>query len=283
MKTIQLSAICALLLVWAGVAQAATDVKPAAITVVSVQGEARYSVDGQSWHPLVVGKILRAGAVVETAAGSSASLILSGTPVPVPQSDSSAPQSIGQLGVAPDPNLRGYETLKPMAQQNVVSMGPDTMLAVDKLTVIDTGVDTVGDTELDLRAGKIFVNAKKLSAGSQYIIKLPNGVAGIRGACFNLDVFGHCNCLFGQVVLSIIGPNGQPVLIPVVGGYSYNPTTGQLTNLSPIDTFLLRLFGYNTQTLFVQSISNSHDLTTIYISPQQGVNPKPTGGGGGGG
>jgi len=265
MKTIQLSAICALFLAWAGVASAATDVKPAAITVVSLQGEARYSVDGQSWHPLVVGKILHAGAVIETAAGSSANLILSGNPVPIPQSDSSAPQSIAQLGQAPDPNLRGYESYKPMAQQNVVSMGADTMLAVDKLTVIDTGVDTVGDTELDLRAGKVFVNAKKLSAGSQYIIKLPNGVAGIRGACFNLDVFGHCNCLFGQVVLSIIGPNGQPILIPVVGGYSYNPQTGQLTNLSPLDTLILKAFGYNTQTLYVQSIGTAHDLTIIYI------------------
>ena len=69
-----------------------------------------------------------------------------------------------------------------MVEQNVIRMWGNTVLAIDKLTQFDTGVQTVSDTELDLRAGRIFFNVKKMSATSQFIIKIPNGVAGIRGS-----------------------------------------------------------------------------------------------------
>ena len=61
-------------------AHAMNPIRPASVTVVSIQGQARYSVDGQSWHPLVAGKILHEKAVVETAAGSDCDLVISGTP-----------------------------------------------------------------------------------------------------------------------------------------------------------------------------------------------------------
>ena len=49
--------------------------------------------------------------------------------------------------------MRGLVTYKPSAEQNTVRMTGDTVLAIDKLTVSDTGVDSVSDTELDLRQG----------------------------------------------------------------------------------------------------------------------------------
>lgn len=272
MKKIQVLAVCFLSLALAGVVQAATYTKAAAITVVGVTGEARYSIDGQAWHPLVVGKILRAGAVIETAAGSSADLVLSGSPVPAPE-NTSAPQNMSDLTLAPDPNVRGYMSYKPMTQQNVIRLGAGTMLAVDKLTTFNTGLDTVGDTELDLRSGKIFVNVKKMSADSQYIVKLPNGVAGIRGSCGSIGADGSVEWLTGLIYLSLVGPDGRPHVVAIHGGFDYNPSTGEISNLSLHVENVLRAFGYYAETLVAQVVVQSPNIISVYISPTEGLRP----------
>lgn len=274
MRKIQLLAVCGLMVAWAVGARAMNDIKPAAVTVVDLQGQARYSVDGHSWHPLVTGKILRQGAVIETAAGSSCDLVLSGTPVPFVEKTAS-PVSSSSLAIAPDPYVRGFVSSKPMAQQNVIRMSGDSMLAIDKLTVIDTGADTVSDTELDLRAGKIFASVKKMSASSQYIIKLPNGVAGIRGSSGSLSADGSAQWLHGEIVISFIGSNGQPHVVVVHGGFEYNPQTGQILQLPKKAIAALERFGAYASTLFAQVFPIARDLTLVFISPTQGVLNQP--------
>ncbi len=68
---------------------------------------------------------------------------------------------------------------------------PNTTLGIDKLTITDTGADTVSDTELNLKKGKIFASVKKLSGASQYLIKLPSGIAGVRGTKFSISADGN--------------------------------------------------------------------------------------------
>jgi hypothetical protein len=274
MRKLQILAVCGLMVAWAFGASAMNDVKPAAVTVVNIQGQARYSVDGQTWHPLVTGKILHQGAIIETAAGSSCDLVLSGTPVPFAEKIS-APVNASALAIAPDPQIRGYVASKPMAQQNVIRMSGDTMLAVDKLTVVDTGADTVSDTELDLRAGKIFTSVKKMSASSQYIIKLPNGVAGIRGSSGSIAADGSAQWLHGEIVISFIGSNGQPHVVVVHGGFEYNPQTGQILQLPPKAIAALKRFGAYASTLYAQVYPVARDLTLVFISPTQGFNRNP--------
>lgn len=268
---------------WAVGARAMNDIKPASVTVVGVDGQARYSVDGRNWHPLVVGKILKEGAIIETAAGSSCDLVLSGSPVPITES-SSDPASASSLALAPDPNVRGYVASRPMAQQNVIRMSGSTMLAIDKLTVVNTGADSVSDTELDLRAGKIFASVKKMSASSQYIIKLPNGVAGIRGSEGQLSADGSAEWLKGEIVISFIGSNGQPHVVVVHGGFEYDPKTGQILHLPRKAIFALERFGAYASTLYSEVFPITPDLTLVFISPTLGVRqtaspPPPTGGG----
>jgi hypothetical protein len=269
MKKIQMLAAVGMLLVLIGVVRAQDFTKPASITVVNIQGQARYSIDGKNWHPLVVGKILRSGAVIETANGSTADLVLSGTPVPVPQT-SANPQSLPLVTMAPDPNVRGYMAYKPMAQQNVVHLASGTVLAVDQLTVINTGADTVGNTELDLRAGKIFFAVKKLSASSQYIIKLPNGVAGIRGAKGGAGANGWFAMLTGQAVVSTVGADGQSHMAVVNGGQGLDPQNGQVEPLGADVTSMLTEFFNGAQTIFDQISIFAVDLTQNHITPTQG-------------
>jgi hypothetical protein len=63
-------------------------------------------------------------------------------------------------------------------EQNTLRLWADTLLSVDKLTVTETGADVATDTQLDLKAGHIYGVVKKMSAGSKYEVKIPNGVAG---------------------------------------------------------------------------------------------------------
>jgi hypothetical protein len=105
------------------------------------------------------------------------------------------------------------------AQQNVVRLRPNTVLGIDKLFVEQTGADAVSDTQLDLRAGRIFCNVKKLSAASKYEIKLPNGVAGIRGTLTDIGV-DSIRVYLGSVVGSIYNAAGELITKPIMGGPS---------------------------------------------------------------
>ena len=107
-----------------------------------------------------------------------------------------------QIGPAPDAPVRGMTDYKPSVEQNVVRLSGNTTLKIDKLMVSDTGVDTVSDTELDLQKGRIFASVKKLNGASQYLVKIPNGIAGVRGTKFGLGADGMCAVIKNSVLLS---------------------------------------------------------------------------------
>jgi len=221
MKHIQIfisAVICGLVLTLAGSASAQQDSHPGWATVVRIVGEGSYSLGDGVWHPLVAGKILGAGAVIRTGHDATVDIVL-GKKILMPQADPLP----DRLSLAADANVRGYISYKPTAEQNAVRLTGDTVLAIDKLTVSDTGVDSVSDTELDLRQGGIYNSVKKLSGASQYLIKIPNGIAGVRGTLFYISATGRCIVYKNTVVLSMIGPNGKPITVVVGEGYQFDP------------------------------------------------------------
>jgi hypothetical protein len=226
MKYIQnvISAVfCGLVLTLTANAQAQS-IQPGVATVVRIVGDARYSLGNGVWHPLIAGKILAAGAVIQTGHDATVDIVL-GKKILMPQA-SPLPD---QVALAADEAVRGYISYKPSAEQNAVRMTGDTVLAVDKLTVSDTGVDSVSDTELDLQKGGIYCSVKKLSGASQYLIKIPNGIAGVRGTLFYINANGQCIAYNNSVVLSLIGSDGRPITVVVSQGYQFDP--GNLGNL----------------------------------------------------
>src|ERR1019366_8852433 len=164
MKALIFAVVCSAVLTFNASAQ---NIKQGLATILRIQGEARYSLGDGNWHPLTVGKILTAGAVIQTAHNAMVDMVL-GKQVEMPQ----AKTVPDRISYAPDPLVRGLIDYKPSAEQNMVRLTEDTTLAIDKLTISDTGVDTVSDTELDLKEGKIFASVKKLSVASQYLIKI---------------------------------------------------------------------------------------------------------------
>ena len=237
-QTLIAMAVGGALLALGGNAVAQT-VKPCLVTVVRIQGVARYSLGDNAWHPLQVGKILGSGAIIQSAANSSVDIVLSGDPVAMPQAVS-APDAIVP---AADPNVRGLVSYKPMVEQNVIRMWGNTVLAVDKLTQYDTGVDTVSDSELDLRTGRIFFNVKKMSASSQFIIKIPNGVAGIRGSWGTADADTGVVAMGGGSAVESCLVNGQPSTSVINAGFQSNPQGGNPIPILPdvLDNFRVTL------------------------------------------
>jgi hypothetical protein len=165
-----------------------------------------------------LGDIIKAGTLIQTAAKSHVDLILG---------DGSAPVARPVPG-----EMISYQ---PMAEQNLVRLWENTLLGIDKLTITQTGADEVTETQLDLKAGHIFGMVKKMSAASKYEVKIPNGVAGIRGTIYDISAEGVVKVLVGSVVLAYVGPDGTVVTQVVMGLQQFDARTGVLMQLPDID------------------------------------------------
>lgn len=233
-------------------------------TIVRIEGQARYSAGDNVWRPLTVGQFLGPGNVIQTAPDSKVDMVLGDR---ITGHIDSAP---GVVAPAPDSEVRDFVSYQALSEQNVIRMESDTVMAIDKLSVDNTGVDAVNDTELDLRQGTLFGNVKKLSAASQYLIKTPNGIAGIRGTTFIISANGDITVISGSMVASHVGPNGQVSTVVLGPGDQYNPATGQVTKLTPQELKKAEQTAVYVITLEKGIISFAQDCTIIYISPTHG-------------
>jgi hypothetical protein len=182
--------------------------------VVRVNGHARYTTGNNVWQPLRVGAVLKPGTVIQTAAQSYVDVVL------------------GEGGAGAAAPLMGDTMLhQPRAEQNVVRVWEDSVLGIDRLSIMRTGADVVTDTQLDLRSGRIFGTVKKMSNASKYEVKIPNGIAGIRGTIYMLSADGVLTVLEGSVVIAYVGPDGTAVTQVITGGQEFDARTGQLTTI----------------------------------------------------
>jgi hypothetical protein len=117
---------------------------PSRAEVRAVKGAAIYMTNGGPARPLKEGMILRSGSTIKTGSNSAVDLF---------------------LGVS----------------AGVVRVSENSTVAFDKLTQEDTGADTAVEVQLHVPNGDIYFNVNKLSKASRYEVKMPNGVAGIRG------------------------------------------------------------------------------------------------------
>jgi hypothetical protein len=112
--------------------------------VRAITGSATYSTEGAAAKPLKVGLSLPANTTVKTASDSTVDLFLG-------------------------------------ASAGVIRIAEKSTLSLEKISKTETGADTAVDIQMNLPEGEMFFNVNKLSQASRYEIKLPNGVAGIRG------------------------------------------------------------------------------------------------------
>ena len=169
------------------VAQAQTQQGKA--TVMGIKGSAEYSTGG-AYMALKVGTVLRSGATVRTGGGSHADLALG-------------------------------------KNNGVVRVAESSELAVDKLTYNDTGADTVIETQLNLKSGRVLGNAnRKMSPASKYEVKTPVGVAGIRGTKYDIRAIGRVISCDDKVYWVSQPAGGQPAPYVVNAGSQFEPGVG---------------------------------------------------------
>jgi hypothetical protein len=249
-------------------------------TVVRVVGIASYSLGDNNWYPLQAGKHLPVGSVVRTGHDGIVDVVL-GKEVDMPQ----ATWQPTRISFAPDAPVRGLINYKPSAQQNVIRVTPNTTIAIDKLTITDTGADTVSDTELNLKEGKIYASVKKLSGASQYLVKIPNGIAGVRGTLFSISADGSVSCFEsggGGVVVSLVMPDGTTKTFQVSPGTMMSGG-GLVIPITPETMDSLRALFVAIRTMYDQVVDFSYDQTRCYVSPTQGGRGKHKGNGNGNG
>ncbi|MDB6123119.1 MAG: FecR protein [Pedosphaera sp.] len=218
--------------------------------VVGFTGEARYTTDNKSWTRIQKGDVLKSGTVIQTAGKSSVDIILGDAREQMSNVSSRNNNSL----VIPDEQAA-----------NVVRIFENTVLGIDKLTVEQTGADEVSETQLDLKAGEIMGNVKKMSAASKYEIKIPNGVAGIRGTTYHIAASGVVDVLAGQVVIAVVGKDGTVVTRQVTAGFRYDPASDKITAIpGPIFDNLKSQYlsvGPTPATVYTK------DHTIVYVSP----------------
>ena len=214
--------------------------------VVRIKGDARFSTGKKVWEPLKVGAILSSGSVIQTAKDSFVDIVINedasagSFSLQAPKS-SSAPSSAGAGAGSP---------ATPTPDQDVVRVLEDSYLVVDSLSAKSTGGGNVTETLLDLKKGSIFGSVKKQAAASRFEVKIPNGVAGIRGTIFMISAAGNVSCLTGSVVAAFTGSSGN-VATQVVGtGSQLDCNTGEMSPISPssmgpMDNISGQLGGYS--------------------------------------
>ena len=129
----------------------------------------------------------------------------------------------------------------------------DTYLVFDSLTATASGTDTVTETLLDLKKGSIFGNVKKQAAASRFEVKIPNGVAGIRGTTFLISASGNIACLIGSVVAAYTAATGDVNTQVVSSGNQFNITTGQGGAFDRVMQALLNDLVAQTKALGIQT------------------------------
>lgn len=207
--------------------------------VRAIRGSAKYSTGSGVWMPLAVGVELRAGTLIETSPGSSVDLNL----------DVNGP---------------------------MVRVTEATVLGLDKMTFTDTGADTVIDTQLNLKAGRILGTVRKMAAASRYEVKTPNGVAGIRGTHYDISATGVITVEEGQVIFAYVNPaDGSVKAFIINAGETFVPP-GNVVPADPLVIDELRrifpeLLGYDVV------VEPSRNPIIIFVAPENNptsdVNP----------
>jgi hypothetical protein len=208
-------------------------------TVRAVQGQVTWSINGGPPQRLHVNEVLDPGATVMTGPDSHADLSVNGV-------------------------------------SSVVRISADSKIQLSKMTYYGTMREGDRETYLNLQAGEILGNVKKISGNSRYEIETPHGVAGIRGTDFQITIALNPDGTYavtftsvtGQVIVSAV-VNNQTVVHILNTGESWTPGYGDVKEVALVD---------REQALAILSIIEQNPFLAPPPPPPPPNNPFPTGG-----
>lgn len=219
--------------------------------VARIKGAARYKNGSMDWQKLKAGDLVKPGTLIQTADKSRVDFVMG---------DGSPP--------AAGPGAGEGLSYQPAVEQNMVRMWENSLLGIDKLTATQTGADVVTETQLDLRAGHIFGMVKKMSAASKYEVKIPNGVAGIRGTVYDISAEGIIKVLSGSVVLAYVAPDGTVATQVIMGLQEFDAPKNVLKPMPDPDAKGMERMVRELPAGITPPVTPiSHDNTLNFVSP----------------
>ncbi len=194
---------------------AGAEAVPQVIQVLQVKGQARYSSDDKTWHPLKKGEILQPGVMIQTAGKSTVDL------------------QLGDQNAAPIPMDAAKSLLQTLEELkvNTIRLYENSVLDIGKLTSNRTDTGEVTDTQLDLSVGHMMGGVRKSSSASRYEIKFRNGVAGVREGIFVMKSSGEVDVFYGMAVIALEAADGSTPVKTVTANQQFDPGTGLVTEM----------------------------------------------------
>ena len=170
--------------------------------VVWVKGGARW-VSGDNAGQLVrVGDVLGPGTLIQTANKAEVELFLRHGPA-----------------------TKGRE-------KDTVRLRENSLLGIDALSATDTNDAVMRDTQLDLKAGRMYCVVQHTPAPSRYEVRLPQGIAGTRGSIYEMSAEGVIEVFSGLVVLAYVRPDGTITTQLIEAPQNFDARTGTLNSSS---------------------------------------------------
>ncbi len=113
---------------------------------------------------------------------------------------------------------------------------PSSEVTLSKLTYEITALETVHDTQLDLKAGTICGVVKKMAPGSKYDVKTPRGVASIKGTRYRISANGDLGIPSGRAAMALVMPDGSIKTFTVNAGQILIAATPEVRALTVSET-----------------------------------------------
>jgi len=153
----------------------------------------------------------------------------------------------------------------------VVRLVENTTLGIDKLNFDVTGIDTITETQLDLKSGRIVGIVTKLAHGSKYEVKTPNGVAGIRGTEFDIAATSVCRVVSGSMVVVYVKSDGSVITQVLNAGEMFVPSEGAVKPI-PADQLNQVVAEVNDLRGAPSAALTVEEPIRIFVSPLAGEN-----------
>jgi hypothetical protein len=112
---------------------------------------------------------------------------------------------------------------------------PSSELTLDKLTYEITALETVHDTQLNLKSGTITGVVRKMAPGSKYEVKTPRGVASIRGTRYRISATGDFGAASGGGHMALVMPDGTIKTFTINAGQMLNAGGPDIRALTPAE------------------------------------------------
>ena len=206
--------------------------------VQSISGEVTMSSNGSKWLPLQTGEMLKSGTLVKTGAKSQADLFL---------------------------GING----------SMLRLAANTELKFNRLAIMESPIEPIAQTEMELISGRVIGNVRKLPMGSSYVIKTPKGVAKVKGTVYDINADGELIVLSGKVKYTD-RTSGKEVLIASGGKYvggrevkAADDEKAESASAAPTDT--TGFPGFTISVPLRQGVWENRP-----IDPTQFISPTPT-------